>query len=371
MKHVLMVGLAALTAAGCLQQEQVEEDSMPPVRGLVTAIVKSAEKTTLRKYPGVLEPGEITSLSFEVAGKLGKLDLTVGQRVSKGDLLAKLDSTQFEVQIENRKAAVEEAEARLAQDKDDLERREKLLKKGATTRLSVDEARTDFRTSRAQLVQAQKNLKSAREDLADTSLFAPFDGILNSVDADSFATVAVGTKITSLYDSSSYEVSFSVNFETVSKLVVGTPALIRLADNPDIVLKAVVSELGERADTVSSFPVVVSLKETNPLIKSGMAVEVSFEFKLPAEKGYLIPISAGITEGQIPEGAGPNKVSPLEVYVFDPESGTVKRRNVKIAGIRENRFLIIEGLKPGEHVAIAGVSFLREGMKVKLLEPEG
>ncbi|MEM8743362.1 MAG: efflux RND transporter periplasmic adaptor subunit [Pseudomonadota bacterium] len=372
MKHILIVSLAALAVTGCFPlQTNEEEENSPPVRGLITTVVESAENTTLRKYPGVLEPGEITSLSFEVAGKLGKLDLSVGQRVSEGDVLAKIDDTQFKVAIENKQAAVEEAEAKLSQDRDDLARKEKLLTTGATTRLSVDEARTDFRTSRAQLVQAQKDLKSAKEDLIDTTLFAPFDGIINSVDADSFATVAVGDKITSIYDVSGYEVSFSVNFDTVSDLVVGTPALIRLADNPDIALKAVVSELGERADTVSSFPVVVLLTETHSIIKSGMAVEVSFEFKLPAEKGYLIPISAAIAEGQIPEDAGPNKVSPLQVYVFDPETGTVKRRDVKTAGIRENKFLIIEGLEPGEHVATAGVSFLREGMKVKLLEPEG
>lgn len=368
MKHVLIVSFAALIATGCIEQDKSEQDGAAPVRGLLATVVKSSEKTTLRKYPGVLEPGEITSLSFEVVGRLGKVDLSVGQRVSKGEVLAKLDGTQFQVEIENKQAAVEEAEAKLSQDTDDLERKEKLLKKGATTRLSVDEARTDFRTSRAQLVQAQKDLKSAREDLVDTTLVAPFDGIINSVDADSFATVAVGDKITSIYNASAYEVSFSVNFDTVSSLVVGTPALVRLSDNPNVALKAVVGELGERADTVSSFPVVVSLTEIHPLIKSGMAVEVSFEFKLPAEKGYLIPISAAITEGQIPEDAGPNKVSPLKVYVFDPKTDTVKRREVMFAGIRGNKFLIIEGLEPGEHVAIAGVSFLREGMKVKLLE---
>ena len=71
-------------------------------------------------------------------------------------------------------------------------------------------------------------LRRFEEDLADSVITAPFDGIINSVDADSFATVASGTAITSLYDASSYEVSFSVNFDTVAQLVVGTPAKVRL-----------------------------------------------------------------------------------------------------------------------------------------------
>ncbi|MEM7523644.1 MAG: efflux RND transporter periplasmic adaptor subunit [Pseudomonadota bacterium] len=365
------VAIAALLCAAC--EEEDRGDGAAPVRGVITTVVEAAERSVLRRYPGVLEPKEITSLSFEVGGKLGELALSVGQRVSKGERLASLDSAQFLADIANKRAAVAEAEATLAQDTDDLARQEELLKRGAVTRVSVDEARTDFKTSAARLTQAQQSLTSAEEDLLDAEIFAPFDGIINSIDADSFATVSAGATVTSIYDASLYEVSFSVNFDTISRLVVGTPAKVRLADDPDVELAAVVSELGERADTVSSFPVIVQVQEDHPLIRAGMAVEASFEFALPAEIGYLIPISAAITEGQIPETAGPNAVSPLALYVFDPPGaaegaeGAVRRREVKMAGIRGNQLLIIEGLTPGERVAIAGVSFLRDGMVARLL----
>lgn len=367
MKRIVPLVLVLFALAGCDNQEQGKGDGVAPVRGLVTTIVQSTGKTTIRRYPGVLEPGEITSLSFEVAGKLGRVDLSVGQRVSEGDVLARLDSEQFEVEIENRIAAVDEAEALLAQAQDSLGRQETLFERGTVSRVTLDDARTDVRTNRAKLTQAEKDLASAREDLTEAIMLAPFDGIINSVDADSFATVSAGTTVTSIYDASSYEVSFSVNFDTVAQLIVGTPARIRLADDPDIALAGVVSELGERADTVSSFPVIVALKEDHPLIRAGMAVEVSFELDLPAEAGFLIPISAAIPEGQIPQDANPNSKVPVGMFIYDPETETVKRREVIMAGLRENRFLIIDGLEPGEHVAIAGVSFLREGMKVKLL----
>lgn len=363
--------IAVLTlAAGCDRQPQTKGDGSAPIRGLVTKIVRSTEKVTLRRYPGVLEPKDITSLSFEVAGKLDKLDLTVGQRVSTGDVLARLDSEQFETDIEKQAAAVAEMAATLTQAREDLGRAEKLLEKGVVTKVRRDTDRTKVRTSQAQLIQAEKALATAREALQDTVILAPFDGIINSVDADSFSTISAGTAVTSIYDASTFEVSFSVNFETISQLVVGTPAKVRLADDPEVVLAGVVSELGERADTVSSFPVIVDLQDSHAFIKAGMAVEVSFEFKLPAEQGYLIPISAAITEGQIPAQASPTEVVPVGMFVFHPGTGTVRRRDVLMAGLRENQFLIIEGLNPGEHVATAGVSFLREGMKVKLLEPK-
>lgn len=368
MRASLLPVFGIFVLVACSPQDAETPPKEPPVRGLLTLKIDEISESTERKYPGVLEPSEITSLSFEVGGKLGVVDLAVGQRVVTGELLAVLDDTQFIVSIENAEASVAEAEALLKQAQDDLGRQEILFERGVVSKVTVDDASTDVQTRQAQLVQAQKSLNAAEEDLEDTKIVAPFDGIINSVDADSFATVASGAVITSIYDATSYEVSFSVNFDVVAQLVVGTPATVRLADDPSVTLKAVVNEIGERADTVSSFPVIVELRETHQLIRAGMAVEVSFEFALPADQGFLIPITAAINEGQIPEDAGPGSVVPLPVYVFDSDTGTVKRREVLMAGIRENKLLIIEGLQPGERIAIAGVSFLREGMKVNLLE---
>ncbi len=345
------------------------EAAAPPVRGLVTITVAETEETTVRRYPGVLEPGEITTLSFEVDGQLQRVDLTVGQRIAAGTILAQLDPETFENTISNREASVAEAQATLTQAEEDLTRSETLLARGAVTQVRRDEDRTEVLQARAQLTQSQRELDNAREDLEDAVLDAPFDGIINSVEAESFTTIRAGDPILSVYDTDAYEVSFSVNFDVVAQLVVGSPATVRLADDPDIALDAVVSELGERAGTVSSFPVVVELTESHPLIKAGMAVEVAFEFQLPAAQGFLIPVSAAIPEGQIPDGeGGPTAITLLEVFVFDEATSTVMRREVTMAGIRENQFLVIDGLTPGERVATAGVSFLREGMEVRLVE---
>ncbi|MEM1362773.1 MAG: efflux RND transporter periplasmic adaptor subunit [Pseudomonadota bacterium] len=366
---LILVTAVLVVMAGCLPEKE-QEISPAPIRGLVTVLVSAADDSITRRYPGVLEPSELNTLSFEVAGRLGRLNLSVGQQVTQGDLLAQLDSRQFDVTIENRKASIEEVQARLVQLQDDLARSEQLLTRGVVTRVQRDEDATALREAQAQLVQAEKDLASAEEDLADTSLYAPFDGIISSVNVDSFATVGSGTVIATLYEQSAYEVSFSVNFETVAQLGVGKEATIRLADDPTIALTAEVSEIGKRADTVSSFPVVVRLTEDHPLIRAGMAVEVEFEIEIPAEEGFLIPVSAAIPEGQIPELASITSVTPLEVYVFEPDTSTVTRRAVSMGGIRDNRFLIVDGLTEGERVASAGVTFLREGMEVKLLEVE-
>lgn len=359
--------LVVLTLAACLPEEDEISEVAPPVRGLITVLVEETEQSTVRRYPGVLEPGEVNALSFEVGGRLGRIQLDVGERVTQAQLLAELDSEQFQTQIENREAAVAEAEATLAKSRADLERSQKLLDRGAGTRVQRDDDQTAVDQNRARLTQAEQDLEAAREDLADSKLYAPFGGVIDAIEVESFATVGAGQAVLSLYQQADYEVSFSVSFDVVGQLVVGTPAKIRLADDPRVELQAVVSELGERAGQVSSFPVVVTLQEVSPQIKAGMAVEVSFEFALPAAQGHLIPISAAIPDVEVPEGAGTNAITRLEVFVFQPDTSTVARRQVIMAGIRENQFLIVGGLELGERVATRGVTFLREGMEVKLL----
>jgi RND family efflux transporter MFP subunit len=360
--------LAALAA--CIPDDSdVSKDAKtdPPIRGLIATLVESAEEVTVRRYPGVLEPEEVNPLSFEVGGRLGRIELDVGERVTSDQLLAELEPEQFQTIIENRQAALEEVKATLAQAEDDLARSEQLFATGTITKVRRDEDLTTVKQNRARLTQAEKDLAAAEQDLADAKLFAPFDGIIDTIDVDSFATVSAGQTVLSLYQQSAYEVSFSVSSDVIGQLVVGTPATIRLSDDPTVTLQGVVSELGERAGQVSSFPVVVTLTESVSIIKAGMAVEVSLEFPLPTAKGHLIPMTAAIPDVDIPENAGPTDVVPLEVFVFDPESSTVKRRAVQMAGIRENQFLIISGLEPGEYVATKGVTFLREGMQVNLL----
>ncbi|MEL6569617.1 MAG: efflux RND transporter periplasmic adaptor subunit [Pseudomonadota bacterium] len=358
--------------SACWPEEDVATtNDTTPVRGLITTLVADVEEVTVRRYPGVLEPSEVNLLSFEVGGRLGRIGLDVGERVNAGQLLAELEPEQFETVIENRRAAVEEVTATLAQAEDDLVRSQALLDSGTITVVRRDEDATAAAQARAQLTQAEQNLSAAEQDLADSKLFSPFDGIVDALEVDSFATVSAGQTILSLYQQEEYEVSFSVSFDVISRLVVGTPATVRLADDPTVSLQGVVSELGERAGQVSSFPVVVRLTEAAPIIKAGMAVEVALEFALPTARGHLLPMSAVIPGTDIPDRAGPNDPIALDIYVFDPATNTVKARTVTMAGIRDNRFLIIDGLSPGERVATKGVAFLREGMEVSLLPDTG
>jgi len=368
-RKLVVVVFGCIGLAAC---DRAEDATQEPIRGLKTFEIADIERVSVRRFPGVLEPSSLNALSFEVAGSLLDFDLAVGQKVAAGEVIARLDPTSLELQVQSAQAGVEQAEAVANNAAATLARQEALLTSGNTTRANLENARTEAQSAAATLVQAQRSRATAEENLDNATLVAPFDGIVNSVDAAPFQTVSPGTPILSLYDPSDFTVSFSVNFDTVDRLVVGTPATVRPADRPEIMLAAVVSELGARADTVSSFPVVVSLRQTDPLLKAGMAVETALAFPLPAEQGYAVPLSVIIRDGNASgDPVGGEGVSTVGIYVYDPATGTVNRRQVTVGGIRENRIIVLDGVEPGERIASAGVQFLREGQKVKLLDEEG
>lgn len=360
-KFIVLLPLALLALSACREEEDTGE---APVRGLKAHLVTATPTIQTRRFPAVLEPSEITSLSFEISGVLQSLDLAVGQRVTAGTALATLDETTLELQVASAQAAVDQAQSNATNANETLERQTSLLASGTVTRVTVDQAQVQADAANAQLVQAERSLDTARENLGKADLTAPFDGIISAVQATSFTTVAAGTPIATMYPDNSFEVSLSVNFDTVGQLVVGTPAKVRLADRPDVILDAVVSEIGARADAVSSFPIVLRLQEGHPIIKAGMAVEAAIDLPAPQATGFAIPLTAVIRDGQASGGTA----TTMSVYVFDPETSRVARRDVTVGGISENTIIVLDGLQDGERIASAGVSFLKDGQEVRLLD---
>ena len=157
------------------------------------------------------------------------------------------------------------------------------------------------------------------------------------------------------------EVRISVPESNIRDLHLGLPARIRFPTLENAQTEGRVSEIGTAAEVANAFPVKVALTEEEVKVLPGMTAEVSL--LLGGEENgssFLVPISA------ISPGAEPRHGY---VFVFEAESGTVKRTPVKGQGVRDNRIIITDGLVAGDIIAVAGVSFLQDGQKVKLLEP--
>ena len=345
---------------GCSEKKQ--EATEQPVRGLRAYKVAATTESRVRRFPSVLQPADISSLSFEIGGQLKAVTLTVGQKVQLGDVLAEIDPRSLQTQVEQAGAGVQQAQAQLDNAEADFQRKEELLKRGVATQAVFDQSKAALLSSKAQLDQAQRQLELANHNLGRSKLLAPFSGTIARVEIKSFGQVAAGQPVVTLYSDDRFEMSFLAPSPTFQSLTVGQVVDVKVADVPDLPLKGEIRELGSKAEQVSAFPVVVRLENSVPGLNAGMSVEVTIEEPLiGGRSGFLVPLSVLAPEGgKELQGAG-------TVFRYDSGSSTVKKHNVTIGGVRDNRLVVTEGLGAGDIVASAGVSYLVDGQKVKLL----
>jgi RND family efflux transporter MFP subunit len=282
--------------------------------------------------------------------------------VALGEVMAEIDPRSLQAQVEQAGAGVQQAQAQLDNAEADFQRKDELLKKGVTTQAIFDQSLATRLTSRAQLDQAKRQLELATHNLDRSKLVAPFSGTIARVDVKSFVQVAAGQPILTLYSDDRFEMTFVVPAATFQSLRVGQPVAIKVADLPELSLKGEIRELGSKAEQVSAFPVVVRLENNVAGLNAGMSVEVTIEEPLiGGSSGFLLPLSVLVPEGE------KELQGPATVFLYDGKDSTVKKHDITVGGVRENRLIVIKGLAEGDIVASAGVSFLIDGQKVKLL----
>jgi RND family efflux transporter MFP subunit len=351
----LVVGLQ-----NCSEKKEAADEQ--PIRGLRAYKVAARVEARVRNFPSILQPADVSVLSFEIAGQLKAIALQVGQKVELGDVLAEIDPRSLQAQADQANAGVQQAEAQLANAQGDFQRKEELLKRGVTTQALFDQSKANLLTAQAQVDQARRQLDLATHNLDRSKLLAPFKGTIARVEVKSFTQVAAGQPIVTLYSDDRFEASFLVPAVTLQSLKVGQSVELKVADLPDTTLKGKISELGSKAEQVSAFPVVVRLDNSVPGLNAGMSVEVAVEEPLiGGDNGFLLPLGAVAPIG------GKDLQRVATVFVYDSASSTVKKRQITLGGIRGNDLVVTDGLNSGDLVASAGVSYLADGQKVKLL----
>lgn len=343
--------ISALTMlAGCEQPE-------PPVivdsRPVKTVIAGSGSGIDQRTFPAVVDAIRKADISFRVSGKLDSILVKEGDRVKKGQLLATLDDTDFRIALDDRKASFETARA-------NYERARELVDKGAISRVDHDNIRARFFTAEAALKEAEQNLEYTR-------LLASFDGVIAKRYVENYEEVVLSKTIFSLEDVSSL------------KLIIDVPEnlMIMINSHPERDKRKLVAEFdripGKRFDLEfleaatkadpgsKTFKVTLTMPGTPEYnILPGMTATVIadvFPDESSTDEFVTLPVSAVVAD---------SSKQPV-VWVVNENSMTVHSKPVS-TGLITGGSIQVSGLNGGERVVTAGAAFLREGMKVTLLQ---
>lgn len=360
----LKIFLSLLVIAGLSGCQQADTEtvieSIRPIKTItLTSKVSAAEQ---RRFPGILSAAESSTLSFEVAGKIVEIKVDVGDRITKGQLLAVLDDEPLKLGVKSLKADLEKAKADSNNKSGNYTRMKKLIGKGYVSIAELDQAKADAESASNHVSMVTAQLGLANRELRNTTLKAPFDGHISRRLAEPFQKVVSGHDIFEVDALGELEVKVSLPENIIGQLKKGDTGEVTFPGLKTIKVQGVVSEVATHAEKANTFPVTLRLLETNSKLLPGMTAVAQLTIAHDEQAaGFLLPASA------IVAGSG-KAVGEHFVFIYDPLSKTVHKTSVFVAGGKKDLARVTEGLNIGDTVAVAGASFLSDGLQVRLLE---
>jgi len=362
--YVFIIFASSVITSGCGKEEKPEE----VIRSIRWTKVAETSTKQIRMISGTTKPVDQTALSFAVGGTVEKVEVKLGEEVKKGQVLAELDRQPFVLGVRDAEAELSKAQAIVVERRANYERYVALYESNNASKAELDEARASFDSAKSQVEAAMAKLGLARRDLRKTQLRAPFNGTISVKEIEPFVEVPVGRAVFGLDGvQSGFEVSAAVPDSVLINLSLGDEADVVFPTLNNRRVSGVITELGSRSRTASTYPVTVQLQEQFPELRSGMSVEVAFEFMPESETGE--PIVTGLAAPLAALVVGEEKA--FSVFIYDEKGSTVKKTQVKTLALRENDVIVEPGtLKAGDIIATAGVQFLTDGQKVNLMKEE-
>ncbi|TKT69664.1 efflux RND transporter periplasmic adaptor subunit [Aquamicrobium sp. LC103] len=341
--------LSFLAIAGCSQEA---EQPQPPRAVRVVEIDPQNAPLAAAQGSGRIEARSTASVGFLVAGRLTERPVNVGTSVAAGDLIARIDPTDFQNKVVAAQAQVSAAQATVDQASPQESRLKKLLEDGFATRQQYEAALQALQGAQAQLNGASANLKLADDQLKYTQLLAPTDGVVTATAADVGQVVAAGQTVVELAQHGERDAVFAIAPQHVAYAQIGMPVKVWLQDKPSETTAGTLREVAPNADPVTgTYQVKVSLPDAPADMRLGAIVVGHAE----VEGGLMV---------RVPSTALLQTGSEPQVWVVSQPAGEVAKRAVTVLRYEADGVIISDGLEKGDLVVTAGVNSLTDGQKV-------
>lgn len=352
--------LSLLVLSACSKPPEAFVESIRPIAWVE---VQQSNFDQVRRLSGTVQAVEATDLSFQVGGKVEWVKVKLGDVVKKGDSLALLDQRSFKLSQQSSQASLQQAEATLGEASNEFRRYKELEAQGLVSKSGFDNAKAAYESAISSVNLARAQLDIARKDLQDTLLTAPYNGKITKRQIEPSMQIAPGQAAVEIEGADGFEVQVLVPETLIRSLSQGTRLVIHYSGSPRLTGSGIITEIGARAASANAFPVAVLIDTSQNDLRAGMTAEVDFTFEGVGRTGYKgdtirVPVAAiGADVGQ-----------SSYVFVYDAKAQVVNKRTVQTENIIDNEVLLSAGLQSGEIIAIAGVSHLRDGQSVKLLD---
>jgi RND family efflux transporter MFP subunit len=352
---------ASLLTTGCGRDSGDDRGEVARPAKIFT--VGASSEGAPRVFPGQVQAARRVPLAFRVGGPVVDLVVSKGQRVAEGDLLARVDPRDYEVQVKNLEAQLASVRAQHKQSEDEYQRVRGLYQHDNASKSDFDRARAAVDVGKAQVEATEQALKAARLSLSDTDLKAPFDGVVADRLVDAHQVVSAGQPVLLFQDVGGVEVVIDVPEREVANLTRKAPReiLVRFDALPRQEFPANVKEFATEADSgTQTFPVTLSLdRAPGADLLSGMTAAVSW---FTANGGHVGPALVVPLGSVVTDEAG-------ETFVWRIGADSRVSRVIVVTGsLTDTGVEVLSGLTAGDRILAAGVHFVTDGQLVRPME---
>lgn len=316
-----------------------------------------------RTFSGISQAENEANLSFKVGGTLEKIHYKLGQVVKKGNVIAHVNNDDYEINYQKAASSRKNAQIQMDNAKSSFNRVENLFASNNASLSDFEKAKAQYESSKTMLRTAESQLKAARNQLNYTKLKAPFDGSISKIIAKENEMIGAGRPVLLFSSNGNVEIKAQVPENIIQSVTVGLEAKISFTSMPNKVFIGEIYEIGKSTSGTSTFPLTIRLSNNNDEILPGMAckIELTFDENQNDEKFIIISTDA------VSHDEGGDFVYILSES--DEENYYIaKRKNITLGELKSNGYEVKDGLNHGEKIITAGLSFMYDGRKVRLLD---
>ncbi len=337
-----VLGLSVMLLVSCAKEE-------PPVvkpRPVKTFTVPEPAQVYERVFSGQLSATEGTGIGFQVGGRITSLDVKVGQRVEVGEIISRLDDSNYVNQKDDAAAQYEQA-------RQERQRTTRLFESGNASRSQLDGAMARSQSTKAALELAKRRV-------SDCVLLMPYSGLIGRVSAEVQQLVNPGQEIVSIQGDDGLEFQVGVPAEVVGEITVGLVAELVISGQEELTYSGKVTEISPQAASNTTYPVTLTLDDEDDRIRAGMDGVAKILLPVQEQSVHSVPAECVVAQ------AG---TKPF-VWIVDTQSaglGTIRRQEVALGDLRpEGQVAVLSGVKAGDLVVSRGVHRVEAGLEVRL-----
>lgn len=351
-----IVALFLALAVGCGGEEAAPAAAPPPV---MVGVVEAHRIEDRIEATGQLLARSKAAVAAQVGGQVTRVARDEGAEVAAGELVIEIDPERRQLEAASARAMLAQAEAQAAEAERELARIEKLHAQGVAADAKLDQVRTAVRTARSSRDSLRAQLGMAERSLRDSSVTAPFAGLVARRWVSEGEFVSPGQKLFDLVALDPIEVEFHLPERDSSRVAVGAPVAVRVAPFPDEVFEARVSVVSPTIDPVTrTLRVKAELANPDGRLRPGLFAR--------ADLG--IAVREGVA--MIPEEAVLQRADGPVAFRLNGD-GHVERRPLELGVIRDGRVEVRSGLEIGDRVVVRGQSDLVDGSPVSVRDVAG